>query len=97
MGTEITGRLLDKLDLMLIRELGIDARKSSVELGVKLGTSHTTVQRRLQALLDEGIISFVTIADPKNLGYLTLILLGINTRPGRVDGVAAKIADLEYS
>ncbi|MDD5094959.1 MAG: AsnC family transcriptional regulator [Dehalococcoidia bacterium] len=95
--TWVSIRRLDELDLMLIRELGIDARKGAPELGAKLGTNHTTVRRRLQTLLDEGIISFVTIADHKTLGHLTLILLGINTRPGTVDGVATRIASLEYS
>ncbi|MDD5093479.1 MAG: Lrp/AsnC family transcriptional regulator [Dehalococcoidia bacterium] len=88
---------LDELDRMIISELEVDARRSAKELAAKLGTSHTTVQRRLRYLLDEGIISFVTIADHKTLGYLTLVLLGINIRPGKVDAVATRIASLDYS
>ncbi|MDD5095081.1 MAG: Lrp/AsnC family transcriptional regulator [Dehalococcoidia bacterium] len=97
MSEKTAKRPLDELDLMLMRELEVDARKSAKELAAKLGSSHTTVGRRLQALLDERIISFVTIADHKTLGYLSLVLLGINVRPGKADAVATKIASLNYS
>ncbi|MDD5095859.1 MAG: AsnC family transcriptional regulator, partial [Dehalococcoidia bacterium] len=60
MSEKTAKRPLDELDLMLIRELEVDARRSAKELAAKLGTSHTTVQRRLRYLLDEGVISFVT-------------------------------------
>ena len=95
MSVEITKTALDEFDLALIKELEIDARKSYLDLAAKLGTSHVTVRRRLQNLLDKGTIAFVTMADLRVLGYLTQATLKISTRPGRVDAVAAQLTSFK--
>lgn len=74
---------LDELDLALARELELDARQSIRSLAKKLGTSDTTVSRRLQALLDERVINIVAIAAAAPLGLKTSVLMGLNISPGR--------------
>ncbi|MFA4835334.1 MAG: Lrp/AsnC family transcriptional regulator [Dehalococcoidia bacterium] len=91
MSVEITKTALDEFDLALIKELEIDARKSYLDLAATLGMSHVTVRRRLQRLLETGLISFVTITDLRALGYLTRATLDLKVRPGKVDAVAAQL------
>lgn len=75
----------DKLDELLIQELEIDARQSSIALGAKLSISPPTVLRRIQRLRDARALMFVTLIDPMALGYQTRALMGIKVRAGKVD------------
>ncbi len=82
---------LDDLDNSLIRELDIDARQNYLKLAEKLSTSRNTVRRRLQRLLDEKIIWFVTVTSPPAFGYRTHATMAITVQPGDVDAVADKL------
>lgn len=90
--TEPPHQPLDVMDLKLMRELRNDARQTHNELAARLGTSPTTVRRRLQRLLDDGIIRIVAVADPLALGYTLLASVGINVHPKKVDAVADQLA-----
>lgn len=87
-----SSRKLDALDLKLIEELESDGRQTNAELARKIGTSKATARRKLNALLDDGVISVVAVADPSSLGYKTVATMGINVSPGEVDSVAEKLA-----
>ncbi len=62
-------KTLDALDVELIKELQVDARQNTRNVAGKLGTSQSTVQRRIRKLQEDGIIRIVTLADPFTLGY----------------------------
>lgn len=83
---------LDALDLALMRELRNDALRTHSELAAQLATSPTTVRRRLQRLLDEGIIRIVAVADPLALGFTIRASILINVHPRKVDSVAEQLA-----
>ena len=83
---------LDSLDLMLIRELEINARQTSVNLAKKLHISRPTVRAKLQKLIDDSIIRIIPIADPLAMGFKTRVNLGFNTLPSEVDSVANALA-----
>ncbi len=85
-------RKLDAMDLKLIEELEVDGRQTNAELARKIGTSKATARRKLNALLDEGVIRVLAVADPPALGYKTVATMGINVHPGEVDNVAEKLA-----
>lgn len=76
---------LDELDLMLARELELDARQTNVALAGKLNTSQMTVKRRLQRLQDRGIITFATIT---NMPFRIGAMIGLNVNPGKAGEVA---------
>lgn len=60
----------DTIDMKILRELGRDARISWVELGERVSLSASACQRRVQALIDEGVITgFSARIDPRALGY----------------------------
>jgi Lrp/AsnC family transcriptional regulator for asnA, asnC and gidA len=79
---------LDDLDIMLIRELEIDARQTVVDLAGKLRISRPTVKAKIQKLLWNRIVKIVPVVDPLALGYKTRVNLGFNTLPSEVDAVA---------
>lgn len=84
--TRLTEFHPDKLDRLLVQELEIDPRQSSITLSAKLGISPPTVLRRIQRLCDAKAIVFVTaVFDPRALGYQTTALIGIKVQPGKVD------------
>jgi len=85
---------LDDLDNSLIRELDIDARQSYLKLAERLNTSRNTVRRRLQRLLDEKILWFVTITSPPAFGYRTHATMAITVQPGNLDEVANRLMGL---
>jgi len=83
---------LDELDLVLVRELEVDARQSNMDLAAKLGTSGMTIKRRIQKLVGGNIIRFFTVAHPEALGFHTGALVGINALPGKADSLAGFLA-----
>lgn len=84
--------VLDEFDLRLIRELEIDARQSTYELGKKLGKSNTTVGRRLKRLLDGGVIRICAIPSAIALGFKTRARIRINTPSEKAKAVADLLA-----
>lgn len=61
--------MIDKIDYRILRELQADGRLSWVELAARVNLSATACQRRVQALIDAGVISgFSARIDPTALG-----------------------------
>ena len=58
-------RTLDNLDRQLIELLKVNARLPVVTLAKSLGCARSTVQLRLKALEDSGVISGYTVSDKK--------------------------------
>lgn len=76
---------LDSLDMALMRELQIDARQNSRHLAKKLGTSQSTVLRKMQALQNSGVMRIVTLANPLALGYEGLASIAMRFDPAKVN------------
>jgi DNA-binding Lrp family transcriptional regulator len=60
---------LDELDLMLTKELELDARQSIRVLSRKLGVTEITVRKRMLALLDRKVITIAVFTNPYSFGY----------------------------
>ena len=86
---------LDSVDMLLIRELEIDARQAISELSLKTGVGDRTVRRRIHRLLDEDVIRIVALPDPFALGYVTVAILGINVERGHAQAVVEELASSE--
>ena len=82
----------DKLDLLIMRELEIDARQSDSSIAKRLGTSSATVGRRLRKLLEEGTIEFATVTDYRALGYTLFITFALTVQPGTAYETADQLA-----
>ena len=62
--------MIDQRDRNILRELQIDGRLSWVELAERVNLSATACQRRVQALVEKGVIDGISARiDPEALGY----------------------------
>lgn len=62
--------MIDRRDRKILRELTVDGRLSWVDLAERVNLSATACQRRVQALIDRGIIGDISARiDPEALGY----------------------------
>lgn len=85
---------LDELDRMLIRELEHDARVSYSTLASKLDASRPTIRRRLNSLVDRGIVTIAAMPDYRALGYRTVLTLAITAPPGMVNKIAEQLSSV---
>ncbi len=83
---------LDSLDIALIGELETDATQNTRHLATKLGTSQSTVLRKMQKLQDDQVIRIMTLTDPLALGYEGVASIGIRCDAVEVNDAAHLIA-----
>lgn len=71
----------DALDLKILRDLSLDARKAYLEIAREYGVSGAAVHQRIQKLLaNKVIIGNECIIDPTSMGYETCAYVGIYLR-----------------
>jgi Lrp/AsnC family transcriptional regulator for asnA, asnC and gidA len=68
---------LDALDRAILAALQEDARTSNRALAARVGSSEATVRRRVERMLDEGLIRIVAVASPFALGHGVVAILGL--------------------
>lgn len=62
---------LDQLDYDIIRALHSDARIAASEIARQTGTNERTVRKRIDRLVEDGIIRLTAILNPVAFGYVT--------------------------
>lgn len=63
---------MDSLDQQIVSQLVADARASYAEIGNRVGLSAPAVKRRVDRLLDLGVLQgFTAVVDPEALGWGT--------------------------
>jgi len=80
---------MDAIDQRIISCLVSDARSSYAEVGKSVGLSAPAVKRRVDKLLDTGVIrSFTAVVDPEALGWGTEAFVEVHCRgnitPGEI-------------
>jgi Lrp/AsnC family transcriptional regulator, regulator for asnA, asnC and gidA len=87
---------LDFVDSQIITLLNHDGRMTSAEIARRIGKiSPRTVNYRIDGLLERGILSVRAIVNPKALGFTVLADVLIETEPGRLREVAARLVAFE--
>jgi len=85
-------KLLDELDVAILRRLNTDARKSFRDIARELRVSISTISNRVKRLEQEGIIvGYIPVLDEKKLGYDVLAVIGIRISKGKLLEVQRKI------
>lgn len=82
---------LDDIDRTLITVLQKDGRKSFKEIADETGIPASSVRYRVQRLEDTGVLQVVGIANPLNIGFDHLALVGIHCEPGTANSVCAQL------
>ena len=71
----------DALDLKILRDLSLNARKPYLEIAREYGVSGGAVHQRIQKLLANGVITgSECLIDPTSMGYETCAFVGIYLR-----------------
>ena len=85
-------KLLDELDVAILRRLNTDARKSFRDIARELRVSISTISNRVRRLEQEGItVGYIPVLDEKKLGYDVLAVIGIRISKGKLLEVQRKI------
>ena len=85
---------LDDLDLQIIRLLQEDGRSSNVAIARRTGVSEPTIRKRIERLIQDGIIRITAVLNPRQAGYTAGVVIGIRTYPGRAREVAEQLLPL---
>jgi len=72
---------MDSLDRQIVARLVADARSSYAEIGGIVGLSAPAVKRRVDKLLDAGVLrGFTAVVDPEALGWGTEAFVEVHCR-----------------
>lgn len=89
--------MLSELDRKIIKELQQDGRKGFSELSKKLGMNVSTLRRRVNALLENGVINITAIPDPIQVGYEINVIIGFKVLRSEYDSVVREICKDRYN
>jgi Lrp/AsnC family transcriptional regulator for asnA, asnC and gidA len=68
---------LDSLDRDILALLQEDARLPNRAIAVRVGSSEPTVRRRIDRMIEDGLIKIVAVASPFALGHTVMAILGL--------------------
>ena len=85
---------LDDLDRRIIALLQRNGRIANLEVSRQLGVAEATVRKRLERLLEEGIIRVTAVVEPIRLGYTVRAIIGLQVEAQRIEEAAQKLAAL---
>ena len=83
---------LDELELAISAALGEDGRMPVKELAKQVGTSESTVSRRLDSLVRRGCLRFRTLAEPSLFGFALEFMLWLSVLPSELDAAGQQLA-----
>lgn len=83
---------LDDLDRKIVNLMQRDGRISGSDAAKIVDTSEATFRRRLERLLEEGVIRIVAVPDPIKVGVGNIAVLMIHADPYKVSEVCDKLA-----
>jgi Lrp/AsnC family transcriptional regulator for asnA, asnC and gidA len=78
---------LDSIDLKILARLQEDGRCSNASISRALGISQSTVKKRIDRLVESGVMRVLAMVDPIAFGHGEHMMLGINVKPGTADTV----------
>ena len=84
---------LDRLDHEIIRLLQYDGRTPYTQIAEQVDVTEGTVRRRVNRLLESGIMQIVAVVEPQLLGWGAAAMVGVSVDIGRTDEVAERIAE----
>jgi Lrp/AsnC family transcriptional regulator for asnA, asnC and gidA len=90
---ETERRVLDAVDIDLIRELQRDGRASFRQIAQRLGTSDRVISIRFARLVDEESLQVIAVGNPLTLGFAAMAWLGIGiAEAADAETVATQVA-----
>jgi Lrp/AsnC family transcriptional regulator for asnA, asnC and gidA len=85
---------IDPIDVGIVGALQADGRRPFTQIARDLGISEAAVRQRVARLEAAGVMQVVAVADPIQVGYKTMTMVGISVEPGRREAVAEALRNL---
>lgn len=86
---------LDSLDQQLIAYLEKDGRMPYTALAAQLGVAEATVRKRVNRLIDSGVLQIVGVISREKAGLRTQAIVGIKVDGDSVEQVIAELQPLD--
>ena len=86
---------LSDLDLSIIKAMQLDPRQPITKLARTVGCSQLVAKTRLQELVDDGSIRFVTITNPSTLRYDIGSMILVKCKPDKTNSIAHELSTLD--
>jgi Lrp/AsnC family transcriptional regulator for asnA, asnC and gidA len=85
---------IDQLDMRIIGSLTGDARKPYKKIAQELGVSDSTVRKRINRMIEDGIIKeFTVLLDYHALGRIIKAFIGLRVQPPRLKGIVEHLQE----
>ncbi|MDR6759170.1 Lrp/AsnC family transcriptional regulator for asnA, asnC and gidA [Mycoplana sp. BE70] len=88
--------MLDDDEKGIVRLLQEDGRMSTVELARRLQVSEPTARKKLNRILNDGIVKVRAVASPVDLGYTTPVYIGLVVERAKLNEVAEAVARYDF-
>jgi Lrp/AsnC family transcriptional regulator for asnA, asnC and gidA len=85
---------LDNLDCWLVRYLQDNPRATYATIARETDASESTIKRRVEALIERGVVTPAMLPDIFQLGYETSAFVGLSVDLSQLDVIAAELARL---
>lgn len=86
--------LLDHTDREILRILQKDGRTSNSEIARRLGTTETTVRKRVAAMREKELIDIVAVPTPLLAGYNVSAIIGLSVNLPHLRTVSESLVEL---
>jgi Lrp/AsnC family transcriptional regulator for asnA, asnC and gidA len=89
-----SGEPVGELDRRIIEFLQRDGRRPFTQIAAELGVSEAAVRARTNRLIERGVLQVVGVADPLQLGYHQMAMIGVRCDGAHLMTAAEAIARL---
>lgn len=86
---------IDDLDLRILAQLHDDGRKPTTEIARALGVPRTTVARRIERLVGDGVITVGVYANGAKIGLPIHAMIMLVVEPNKYETVVAAVASFD--
>jgi Lrp/AsnC family transcriptional regulator for asnA, asnC and gidA len=84
---------VDDLDRQIIAALQANGRSSNTQIATELGIAESTVRKRIDRLIDQGVMRITAVVNPLELNYPIVAIFGLRVAPNRVTAVGEKLRE----
>jgi len=85
---------LDLIDYQIIKELRTNARISAVDIAYKIDANERTIRKRIDRLVESGIVRLTTILNPQAFGYVVAVDIFIEASMDREQEIINSLLDM---
>lgn len=85
---------IDAVDEKIITLLRRNGRSTNVFLARQIGVTESTIRKRIDRLLKEGVIKVTAAVDPRKLGYRIEVIVSVNVELEHIEQVASTLAEI---